>query len=128
MAGYRVEHGFHIGQWRKIGAEQTMIEQGQKVEEIQFIYNGQAAVLPHGQRVSDLKDGVFVGEMEKAEDKPAVATVKTTTPTRLMAWPAAEIRQLLIRNPSMNSTIQSIFSADLMQKLQRQASVSVANG
>lgn len=115
-----------IGQWTEIDAEQTMIEQGQKVEQIQFIYNGQAEVLSNGKQVSTVKDGTFVGEMELAEDIPAVATVKTTTSMRLLTWPAGEIRQLLIRNPSMNSTIQSIFSADLMQKLKRQANVSVA--
>jgi len=114
-----------IGNWREVTEGQDLIEEGQKVTEILFIYNGQAQVLSRGQTINSLKDGAFIGEMELAADKPAVATVRTTTPTRIMAWPAADIRQLLIRNPSMNSTIQTIFTADLMEKLQRQTGASL---
>jgi GAF domain-containing protein len=91
------------------------------MDQIQVTLAELQRVLSRGQRINLLKDGAFIGEMELAADKPAVATVKTITPSRIMAWPATQIRQLLIRNPSMNSTIQTIFTADLMQKLQRSA-------
>jgi hypothetical protein len=111
-----------IGNWRDATAGQDLIEEGQQVDEVLYIYNGRADVLSGGQRINILKDGAFIGEMELAADRPAVATVRTTAPTQIMAWPANEIRKLLIRNPSMNSTIQTIFGADLMQKLERQSS------
>jgi hypothetical protein len=38
------------------------------VDEILFIYNGQAEVLSNGQKVNYLKDGAFIGEMELAEE------------------------------------------------------------
>jgi len=109
-----------IGVWNEVKSDQLLIEEGQKVDNILFIYNGQAEVLYDGQPVNFLRDGAFIGEMELGKDKRAVGSVRTTTPTRFISWPAAEIRQLLSRNPSMNSTLQSIFSADLIQKLQRQ--------
>ena len=111
-----------IGNWRDATAGQDLIEEGQQVDEVLYIYNGRADVLSGGQRINILKDGAFIGEMELAADRPAVATVRTTAPTQIVAWPANEIRKLLIRNPSMNSTIQTIFGADLMQKLERQSS------
>jgi len=37
-----------IGQWREIEEEQILIEEGQKVDQILFIYNGQADVLSNG--------------------------------------------------------------------------------
>jgi len=114
-----------IGQWREVDADQTLIEEGQKVDQIVFIFNGQADVLSNGQRINYLKDGAFIGEMELTKDRPSVATVKTTSSTRYMTWSSVDIKQLLIRNPSTNSTIQTIFSMDLMQKLQRQASSSI---
>jgi CRP-like cAMP-binding protein len=114
-----------IGQWREIEEKQILIEEGQKVDQILFIYNGLADVLSNGQKVNYLKDGAFIGDMNLSKDRPAVATVKTTLATRYLAWPSVDIKQLLIRNPSMNSTIQTIFSMDLMQKLQRQASASI---
>ena len=114
-----------IGQWKEVDADQTLIEEGQKVDQIVFIFNGQAEVLSNGQRINYLKDGAFIGEMELTKDRPSVATVKTTSSTRYMTWSSVDIKQLLIRNPSTNSTIQTIFSMDLMQKLQRQASSSI---
>jgi hypothetical protein len=114
-----------IGQWREVAEDQVLIEEGQKVEEILFIYNGQAEVLSGGKKINLLKDGAFIGEMELSKGKPAVATVKTSTPARIMAWSAEEIRKLLFRNPSMNSTMQSIFNTDLMEKLQRQSQASL---
>ncbi|MCJ7537582.1 MAG: cyclic nucleotide-binding domain-containing protein [Anaerolineales bacterium] len=71
-----------IGHWREVDAEQTLIEEGQKVDQIVFIYNGQAEVLSNGQRINYLKDGAFIGEMELTKDRPAVATVKTISSTR----------------------------------------------
>jgi hypothetical protein len=115
-----------IGQWKEVNEEQILVEKGQTVDQIQFIYNGQAEVLSNGRKVADIKDGAFIGEMEFAEGKSAVATVKTVTPNRIVAWPTVELRRLLIRNPSMNSTMQTIFSVDLMKKLQRQARASFA--
>lgn len=114
-----------IGEWREVKSDQILIEEGKKVDNILFIYNGQAEVFYNGQQVNYLKDGAFIGEMELGKDKLAVATVKTTTPARILAWPVAEISQLLGRNPSMNSTIQTIFSADLIQKLQRQSGSAI---
>lgn len=114
-----------IGQWREVDADQTLIEEGQKVDQIVFIFNGQAEVLSNGQRFNYLKDRAFIGEIELTKDRPSVATVKTTSSTRYMTWPTVDIKQLLIRNPSMNSSMQTIFSMDLIQKLQRQASTSI---
>ena len=71
-----------IGQWREVDADQTLIEEGQKVDQIVFIFNGQAEVLSNGQRINYLKDGAFIGEMELTKDRPAVATVKTISSTR----------------------------------------------
>ncbi|MFC2043068.1 cyclic nucleotide-binding domain-containing protein [Chloroflexota bacterium] len=116
-----------IGQWREVDEEQILIMEGQKVYEILFIYNGQAEVYSKGKILNYLKDGAFIGEMEYIEDKPAGATVKTTSLTRIIAWPTVEIKQLSLRNPSMRTTLQTIFSVDLMQKLQRQASTSDGN-
>ncbi len=114
-----------IGQWREVDVEQVLVKQGQNVDEILFIYDGRADVFNNDQKINQLKDGAFIGEMELARDRPAVATVKSTTPVRIIAWPVVDLKQFLIRNPSMNSTIQSIFSADLIQKLQRQATSAV---
>lgn len=117
-----------IGQWRQVDTGQILIKEGQKVDEILFIYNGQAEVHHGGKILNYLKDGAFIGEMEYTEDKPAGATVKTTSPTRIMAWSTAEIKKLSLRNPSMQTTLQTIFSMDLTQKLQRQSSISVGRG
>ena len=96
-----------IGQWREAGAESILLNEGQKVKEILFLYNGLAGVTHGGKILNYLKDGAIIGETEYTQDKPAGATIKITTPIRLMVWPTAEIKKLSNREPEYTRVIFS---------------------
>lgn len=107
-----------IGEWRDINMNETLVSEGDRIGEIIFIYNGEASISSNGKVVNSLRDGAFVGEMEFLSEREATATVQTTSPLRCVVWSGDELKQLLVRNPSMYSAIQTVFSVDLVQKLQ----------
>ena len=82
-----------------------------------LIYNGEVEVeLPNGQRPR-LKDGAFIGEMSFIRGGNATATVSASAASRVLSWNKADLKALLGRNPAMRSTMQTVFSEDLTNKL-----------
>lgn len=110
-----------IGSWRNITESETLIQAGDKVDEITFIYNGRADIWSDGKLVNSVRDGAFVGEMEFLSNSEASATVQATSQLRCLVWSVIELHQLLVRNPTMYLTMQSLFSTDLVKKLRAMA-------
>jgi CRP-like cAMP-binding protein len=107
-----------IGKWRDIVENEILVREGDCVEEVIFIYNGEASISSKGKVINSLRDGAFIGEMEFLSKMEATATVKTNSPLRCVIWATDDLKQLLVRNPCMYSAIQTTFSADLVKKLQ----------
>ena len=106
------------GEWREVSKNELIVQEGKHVNEITFIYNGEASIESKGKRINTIRDGAFIGEMEFFSEKEATATVQSTSPLRCIVWTKDELKQLLVRNPNMYSAMHTIFSVDLVQKLQ----------
>ena len=63
------------------------------------------------------RSGTFIGEMSFIRGGPATATVQIVQPTRYTAWSKSDLRGVLDQNPAIRSTMQTIFSEDLTNKL-----------
>lgn len=108
-----------IAAWRTVGPEACLTVEGKRVKELILLYDGRAVVLKGGQRVGEITDGQFIGEMSFASGDPASATVITSRPSRYLVWSQADLRQLLDRNPSLAITMESVLSRDVVRKLAR---------
>lgn len=106
-----------LSRWINVEQGATLITEKKETKFVYLIYNGEVSVLINGKEVVRLKDGAFVGEMSFITGNLPSATVKTTKPTRLIAWSKDELRDLLHRNPAMESTMHATLSADLSKKL-----------
>ncbi len=106
-----------VGVWKSGGPGTVLATQDEHVEEILIIYNGEVAIEKDGAEVVRLKDGTWIGEMSYLQGGNASATVRVTRTTRYVAWPKDALTTLLKRNPTMDVAMQSVLSADLIQKL-----------
>ena len=70
-----------------------------------------------GNKVAELRDGQFVGEMSFLTEKSATATCVVKHPTKCLVWKQQEFKDLLKRNPSLYFTIQSLLSAQVSNNL-----------
>ena len=69
------------------------------------------------EKVAELKDGQFVGEMSFLTEKPATATCVVKHDSELLVWKQEQFKELLKRNPSLYFTIQSLLSAQVSSNL-----------
>ena len=106
-----------IAQWKKFKSPLPIIQQGKPVKDLILIYNGMVDILVNDNKVAELKDGQFVGEMSFLTEKPATATCKVTHTTECLVWPQKDFKDLLKRNPSLYFTIQSLLSEQVSNNL-----------
>jgi len=106
-----------IAQWKQFKAPLPIITQSNPVNDLILIYNGMVDILVNDNKVAELKDGQFVGEMSFLTEKPATATCKVTHNTECLVWPQKDFKDLLKRNPSLYFTIQSLLSEQVSNNL-----------
>ena len=106
-----------IAKWKKYKTPLPIITQGKPVNDLILIYNGTVDVLVNDNKVAELKDGQFVGEMSFLTEKPATATCKVEHNAECLVWPQKDFKDLLKRNPSLYFTIQSLLSEQVSNNL-----------
>ena len=106
-----------VAQWQQYSSGEKLIRQGARVPDLILIYNGTVDVAVGNEKVAELKDGQFVGEMSFLTEKPATATCIIKHDTECLVWKQEEFKELLKRNPSLYFTIQSLLSAQVSSNL-----------
>jgi len=103
-----------VAKWRQYKSREKIIRQNTPVTDLILIYNGTVDVAVDGEKVAELRDGQFVGEMSFLTEKPATATCTVKHNTECLVWKQPEFKDLLKRNPSLYYTIQSLLSNQLV--------------
>ena len=106
-----------IGRWQSAPVGHQFIRQGDELDELTLIYNGEVAVEINGKQVSRTRDGALIGEISFIKGGPATATVTACGPVRYLVWPKLELQNLLKRNPSMDISMKTVFSMELIKKI-----------
>ena len=103
--------------WKNYEPNDVLIRQQHLVPDLILIYNGTIDVKVDDEKVAELRDGQFVGEMSFLTGKSATATCIVKHPTKCLVWKQQEFKDLLKRNPSLYFTIQSLLSAQVSSNL-----------
>ena len=103
-----------IAEWKKFKPGDTLIRESHMVTDLILIYNGTVDVNVKGEKVAELKDGQFVGEMSFLTEKSATADCVVKHDTECLMWKQPEFKDLLKRNPSLYYTIQGLLSNQLV--------------
>lgn len=106
-----------LGRWRAAGEGEVLATEGEDINELALIYNGEVVIEKNGAEVARSRDGTLVGEMSFIQGGAATATVRAARDTRLLIWPKEDLQKLLKRNPTMDMAMNSVFTSDLTRKL-----------
>jgi CRP-like cAMP-binding protein len=87
----------------KEGTELT--KEGKRGREFFAIVEGEADVLMGGTWVNSVRQGDFLGEISLVTGRPRTATVKATTPIRVVVITAQNFNTLLLHNPEIQRKI-----------------------
>jgi len=80
---------------------QVLVTQDDSGNSFYVIIEGRADVIRDGQKLAELGDGDFLGEMALLEDLPRSATVVTTTPTRVLEMHRRDFSSVLDDAPHL---------------------------
>jgi hypothetical protein len=103
-----------VAEWKKYKSGEMIIRQEHLVPDLILIYNGTVDVAVDGEKVAELKDGQFVGEMSFLTEKSATADCIVKHDSECLVWKQKEFKELLKRNPSLYYSIQSLLSNQLI--------------
>jgi CRP-like cAMP-binding protein len=96
------------------GAELT--DQGRPGQTAYVIVEGTAAVEVGGDVINTVGPGELVGEMSLIDHRPRTATVRATTPMRLLAFDATRFRRLLDEMPKAQVRVMELLVERLRQR------------
>ncbi|MBT8201682.1 MAG: cyclic nucleotide-binding domain-containing protein [Acidimicrobiia bacterium] len=84
-----------------VGEGKVLVTQDTSGNSFYVIIEGRADVMKDGQKLAELGDGDFLGEMALLEDLPRSATVVTTAPTRVLEMHRRDFSSVLDSAPHL---------------------------
>jgi CRP-like cAMP-binding protein len=84
-----------------VGERQTLVTQDTPGNSFYIIIEGAADVIRDGQKLAELGEGDFLGEMALLEDLPRSATVVTTAPGRVLEMHRRDFSTVLDEAPRL---------------------------
>ena len=106
-----------VGGWHDAQTGYEFARQGEAVDGLFLLYNGEVSIKKAEVEIGRIKDGSMIGEISFIRGGDATATVTAVCDSRYIHWPTDELKNLLVRNPSMDIGMQQVFSMDLTKKL-----------
>ncbi len=93
------------GVW-KTEEDAILASQGEPLNQVSVLINGNAVVRKNGQRIAEVKSGQIIGEITCLEAKPATAEVSLAGSARYFAIPSNALRDILFKNQDILSAFE----------------------
>jgi hypothetical protein len=105
---------------REAATGETIVEQWSLGRDFYVILEGSATVSIDGEHTRDLRPGEFFGELTALDwgsgfTYPRLATVKATSPLRLLVFPDGSLSELVRRYPSVDRQVRAAVAERLPQ-------------
>lgn len=117
--------------WREgercTGRDVQLVQQNTRPEALYFLLNGEVAVRQNGRQVARLSPGSFIAEMSLLTGERTTADAVASGPVEYLAWPAAKLIRLRMRDPMLWSKVQSVLGHDLVEKIMRAAGLQYSS-
>jgi len=104
-------------QWRELAPGDRLTIEGEQVEAVTMITDGQAGVTIEDRMIAQIGRGTFVGEMAFLSEAPASATVTALQPCRVLSIEREKLKLLLLSDHQIAAVLHRVLGADLVQKL-----------
>ena len=113
----RARHLVDQGVWISGRAGDTLTREGEPVEHLYYLADGDARVLCHGVEVGHCRSGDLIGELTVLSGETATATVILTRPSRFWCAPAEDLRPYVEAHEDIRRAIERGFATVLKAKL-----------
>jgi len=112
---------FRMGLWASHPVGTTLLTQGEPVEALSLIVDGEVSVEMDGKRVDTLGEGRFLGAiafLNRDTHFTAPVTVKATAATRIIVWQFAGLDAQLVKDTNLDVAIEASLGLEIARFLQ----------
>jgi hypothetical protein len=113
----RARHLVDQGVWISGKAGDTLTREGEPVDHLYYLADGEARVLCRGVEVGHCHAGDLIGELTVLSGETATATVILTRPSRFWCAPAEDLRPYVEAHEDIRRAIEHGFATVLKAKL-----------
>lgn len=113
----RARHLVDQGVWISGKAGDTLTREGEPVEHLYYLAEGEARVLSRGVEVGQCRAGDLIGELTVLSGETATATVILSRPSRFWCAPAEDLRPYVEAHEDIRRAIEHGFATVLKAKL-----------
>ncbi len=106
-----------IASWVDYVPNETIITQGEQVQNLSLIYDGAVKVSKDCPEIAELSNLDFIGDMSFTTKNPASATVTTGVQTKVVSWPIDVLNRKLDSSTSLRSSLHAVIGVALTRKL-----------
>ncbi|WP_165357137.1 cyclic nucleotide-binding domain-containing protein [Sphingosinicella sp. CPCC 101087] len=113
----RARHLIDQGIWLNGKEGDVLTREGQRVDHLYFLAEGEARVMSMGRHVGTCRPGDLIGELTVLSGETASATVILTGPARFWCAPADDLRPYVEAHDDIRRAIEHGFATALKSKL-----------
>jgi membrane protein implicated in regulation of membrane protease activity len=113
----RARHLIDQGLWLSGKAGDVLTREGEKVDHLYYLAEGEARVISMGSQVGLCRPGDLIGELTVLSGETASATVILNTPARFWCAPADDLRPYVEAHDDIRRAIEHGFATVLKAKL-----------
>ncbi|MEM7463155.1 MAG: cyclic nucleotide-binding domain-containing protein [Pseudomonadota bacterium] len=113
---------FKTGKSKSIAENETIAEQGEKMDEIALITDGNVALRMNDRTVEELGPGHFIGSaifLDGRQDSQTIAHIVAVEPTQMITWNHKELRKMIENDNQLSMAIEASLGLDMAQLLER---------
>ncbi|WP_373487189.1 Crp/Fnr family transcriptional regulator [Blastomonas sp.] len=125
MSRASARHLMDQGNWITGRTGEVLINEGEAISHLFYLYEGEATVSLHGQLVGALRNGDLVGDATALSGEPATGTVRLVRDSHFWCVSAPKLRQYLDLHPDARTVIERHINSALDRKL-RAANAALA--
>lgn len=124
LSKYLARKILNRGQWIKTDSNKLIVSEGEDLEALIYILEGEAEISINGKFVRNIGSDSFIGELTILEESPATATVKLLKSSRYFKIDKYEFRKLVLRYPEIRMELTHSFANEIKAKLLTQTPTS----
>ncbi len=112
---------FRMGVWSSHPVGTSLLTEGEPVDRLSLIVDGEVSVEMDGKRVDTLGEGRFLGAiafLNRDTHFTAPVTVKATAPTRIIVWQFTELDAQLVKDTNLDVAIEASLGLEISRFLQ----------
>jgi Cyclic nucleotide-binding domain len=113
----RARHLVDLGVWISGRPGDSLTREGEPVEHLYYLAEGEAKVMSRGVEVGQCKAGDLIGELTVLSGETATATVMLVSPSRFWCAPAEDLRPYVEAHEDIRRAIEHGFATVLKAKL-----------